>query len=568
MGNMADKVNLGSGKQKIIVYLSLTVITLAAYWQVNHFGFVNIDDPYFVTSNSHIKKGLTPEVLGWAFSKTYDDYWMPLSRLSFMMDYRLYGLNAGGYHFHNLVLHILSTLMLFWLFHRMTGEIWKSAFVAAFFALHPLHVEPVAWVSERKGLLNAFFWILTLCLYVRYTEKPAAGKYLLVILCFILAMMSKPTVIAMPFIMMFLDRWPLDRYKTVRGNPVLWQLKEKGPFIILSSIFSVITIFFTHDRPSAEYLPLTGRIANAAVSYAAYLEKTFWPRDMAVYYPFPGQIPFIHFAGAVLLIILISAALIIYVKRVPYLYTGWFWFVISLAPVIGIFQISLAAPFAMTDRYHYLPSIGIAAGLAWGMSALFSRHSPLRKILFPAAAFFLILMAAITWHQCRYWKNSVMLFSRAVQVTRDNALAYNNLAFALMEEGKTREAIIHYSRAIRIAPGNVMAYTNRGNAYAVLGENSLAIEDYNEAIRREPDCVTAYYNRGNLYNHLGQDKSALENFSKVISLRPDLAIAYIRRGIIYINQGENNRGCLDAKKSCELGNCVLLDAVRSRGICR
>ncbi len=565
---MADKVNLSSGKQKIIVYLTLTVLTLAAYWQVTHYDFVNIDDPYFVTLNSHIQSGLTPDVIRRAFSMTFDDYWMPLSRLSYLLDFRLYGLKAGGYHFNNLVLHILSALMLFWVFQRMTGRIWPSAFVAAFFALHPLHVESVAWIAERKGILNAFFWILTLCCYVRYTEKPGAAGYLIVLSSFILAMMSKPMVVTLPFIMILLDRWPLNRYETKQGNPLLWQLKEKAPFIVLFAVFSLITIFFTHNRQSAQYLPLTERIANAAVSYVAYLEKTFWPRDMAVFYPFPSHVPLMWFAEASLLLIMISFAVTISRRRFGYLFVGWFWFIIVLSPVIGIFQISLAAPFSMTDRYHYLPSIGIAVILAWGIPALFANKNIRKKILFPAGTVFLILMTALTWQQVRYWKNSITLFSHAVQVTKHNALAHNNLAYALLETGNPKEAIAHYSEALRITPDNVLSYTNRGNAYAIVGDTGRAIEDFNEAIRRQPDCASAYYNRGNLYNNLGQDKPALENFNKVISLLPDFAMAYIRRGIIYLNQGEKSLGCRDARKACELGNCVLLDAVRGKGICR
>jgi tetratricopeptide (TPR) repeat protein len=565
---MADKMNISAGNTKIIVYLALIVVTLAAYWQVNHYDFVNIDDPYFVTLNSHIKSGLTPDAVRRAFSMTFDDYWMPLSRLSYLIDYRLYGLRAGGYHFHNLILHILSTLLLFWLFNRMTGEIWPSAFVAALFALHPLHVESVAWVAERKGILNAFFWIMTLCLYVRYTEKPHAGRYLLVLFSFILAMMSKPMVVTLPFIMMLLDCWPLKRYQTKQGNFLLWQLKEKAPFFVLSVIFSVITIFFTHNRQSAEYLPPTERIANAAVSYVAYLEKTLWPRDMAVFYPFPAHIPAWQFIGASLLIVFISATIIINMKRFPYLFTGWFWYLIVLAPVIGIFQISVTAPFAMTDRYHYLPSIGIGIGLAWGIPALYRNGSAYRRILFPAGTAFLILMTALTWQQCRYWKNSTTLFSHALQATRNNALAHNNLAYALLAEGKPKEAIVHYSEALRIIPGNVLAYINRGNAYAAIGQTGRAMADYNEAIRLKPDCVPAYYNRGNLYNNLGQDKTALENFNKAISLLPDFAIAYISRGILYLNQGKNSMGCLDAQRACELGSCKLLDAVKRRGFCR
>ena len=240
---MLNKINISPGKQKLIVYIVLTVVTLAVFWQVNQFDFINFDDNVYVTENIHIQSGITLDGFRWAFSTTYAEFWHPLTWLSLMFDYQLYGLNAGGYHLTNLILHILSTLLLFWLFNRMTGAIWKSAFVAAFFALHPLHVESVAWIAERKDVLSAFFWMLTLCLYVYYTEKPVIKRYLLVLFSFVLALMSKPMVVTLPVIMILLDYWPLKRFESQKGNLILWQLKEKIPFFILSAVFSIITLY-------------------------------------------------------------------------------------------------------------------------------------------------------------------------------------------------------------------------------------------------------------------------------------------------------------------------------------
>ncbi len=290
-----------------------------------------------------------------------------------MLDYQLYGLNAGGYHLTNLILHILSALFLFWLFNRMTGAVWKSAFVAAIFALHPLHVESVAWISERKDVLSAFFWMLTLCLYVYYTEKPVIKRYLLVLFCFVCALMSKPMVVTLPVIMILLDYWPLKRFESkITGNnltevlPVkvsLWPLWEKIPFLILSAVLIVMTLY-SPDKPSVKVFPLGSRIANMPVSVMTYLEKTLWPRDLAIFYPFSEQLPIWQVLGAAAGILVISAAVIIMMRRLPYLFVGWLWYAITLLPVIGIFQVG---GFSMADRYHYLPSIGIAVMLAWGI---------------------------------------------------------------------------------------------------------------------------------------------------------------------------------------------------------
>ena len=375
---MLNKLNINSRKQKLIVYIALTVVTLAVFWQVNHYGFINLDDPVYVMENSHIQSGITLDGFRWAFSSTYAEFWHPLTWLSLMFDYQLYGLNAGGYHLTNLILHILSALLLFWLFNRMTGTIWRSAFVAAFFALHPLHVESVAWIAERKDVLSAFFWMLTLCLYVYYTEKPVIKRYLPVVFFFACGLMSKSMVVTLPVIMILLDYWPLGRFESqkLEGNPtivvtgkvLLKSLWEKIPFFILSAVFSIITLY-AQLNPSVKHyqFPLGSRLANAPVSFMTYLEKTFVPNHMAVFYPFSFQLPPWQVWGSVFLILFISVVVIMSMRRLPYLFTGWFWYAITLLPVIGIIPVG---GFSMADRYTYLPLIGITVMLAWGIPSL------------------------------------------------------------------------------------------------------------------------------------------------------------------------------------------------------
>jgi tetratricopeptide (TPR) repeat protein len=565
-----NNINISPKKKKLIVYIILTIVTLAVFWQVNGYEFINFDDNGYIMENRHIQSGMTLDGLRWAFGTRYLDLWNPLIWLSFMFDYQLHGLNAGGYHLTNLILHILSALLLFWLFNRMTGEIWKSAFVAAFFALHPLHVESVAWIAERKDVLSAFFWMLTLCLYVYYTEKPAIKRYLLVLFCFICALMSKPMVVTLPLIMILLDYWPLGRFELQKGktNLILWQLKEKLPFFVLSAVLIFITLYTPNNDISAKGFPLSSRLANAPVSFVTYLAKTFWPQDLAIFYPFPNQIPLGQVVAASLLTIFISAFVIAMIKCLPYLFVGWSWFAITIAPVIGILQISLTVPYAMADRYHYLPSIGIAMMLAWGIPSLLKNEDTRKNILFPAAIVCLALMSVLTWQQCRYWKNSAILFNHALRVTNDNYMAHTNFAVALAEKGRLNEAIHHYNKAIIIAPDRALPYYNRGTSYGRAGQYHFAIEDFNNAIRLDRNYIKAYNNRGIAYTKLGLYQMALIDFNKAISLQEDYADAYNNRAFVYLNQGDNISGCSDAKKACELGNCKALEFAKSKGLCR
>ncbi len=563
---MLNNIKISPKKQILIVYIALTIVTLAVFRQVNRYDFINIDDGVYITENSHIQTGITLEGVRWAFSTTYAEFWHPLTWLSLMFDYQLHGLNSSGYHLTNLILHIMSTLLLFWLFIRMTGAIWKSAFVAAIFALHPLHVESVAWISERKDVLSVFFWMLTLCLYVYYTEKPVIKRYLPVLFCFACGLMSKPIVVTLPLIMILLDYWPLRRFESRKSNWVLWQLKEKIPFFILSAVFAIITIY-AQVKPTAnvKYFSLTSRLANASVTFVIYLEKTFWPHDLAVFYPFPGQIPLWQISGAILFIFIISAAVIVKAKQLPHLLAGWLWYAITLLPVIGIIQVGCHS---MADRYTYLPLIGIAVMLTWGIPSLIKSEDIRKKILFPSGIAVLAILAVFTWQQCGYWKNSTILLCHTLQITKDNYLAHNNLGAVLLDGGKTKEAFSHFNEALRLNPDYPIALYNRGTAYYKMGQDQLAIEDFNKAVHLKEDYADAYNNRGNVYLSLGQYQLAIEDFNRAVRLKPNYVEAYYSRAVVYLNQGRRELGCSDAQKACLLGICTILKAAKGKGDCR
>jgi tetratricopeptide (TPR) repeat protein len=564
---MPNNLNSSGGKSKIIFYIILATLTLAVYSHISQFDFV-FDDASYITENANIKLGLSVEGLHWAFTTKYLGLWNPIVWLSLMLDYDLYGMNAGAFHMTNLILHVLSTLLLFWLFHRMTGEHWKSAFVAAFFALHPLHVESVAWISERKDVLSAFFWILTLCFYVYYTEKPIIRRYLLVLFSFVLALMSKPMVITLPVIMILLDYWPLKRFENQKdlSHLILWQIKEKLPLLMLSAILVIIT-FFTPGKEETliQEFPLSSRLANAPVAFMTYLGKSFWPHDMAILYPFDAHIPVWQVLGAVLIIAAIIIVVIMAFKKFPYLCIGWFWFAITILPVIGIIQISLSAPYAMADRYHYLPSIGISIMTAWGLPLVFPRKDIQKKILFPAGIIFLVSMSIFSWKQCGYWGNSIDLWDHALKVTKNNYVAHNNLGLSLFKAGHFDDAVYHHSQAIRLKPFNEIFLSNRGNAYIKLGRHQLAIQDYNDAIRIKPHSASVYINRGNAYNELGQYQKAINDFNIAVQLNPDYVEAvYNNRGSVYYKQRLYQKAIDDFSEAIRLNNSYV-KAYNNRG---
>ncbi len=565
---MLNKTNINLDKNKLIVYFALVVITFAVFWQVNQYDFA-FDDDVYVTQNSHIQSGITLNGLRWVFSTRYFYLWTPLVWLSFIINYQLYGLNAGGYHLTNLILHVLSTLLLFWLFNRMTKEIWKSAFIAALFAIHPLHVESVAWISERKDVLSAFFWMMTLCLYVYYTEKPIIKRYLPVLFSFICALMSKPMAVTLPVIMILLDYWPLKRFQSKKDNFILWQLREKLLFFILSTIVVIITFYPQQDTSlntlySSNFqdeIPLIFRMANAPIASVTYLVKTFFPYDMTIYYPFSAPIQAWQVIITSLLIIVITIIAAVRMKRHPYLFTGWIWYVITIFPVIGIIQI---AGHSMADRYTYIPLIGIFVILAWGIPSLINSAKTKKKMLFTASIAALIILAVLAWKQCSYWKNNADLWNHALNVTKNNYVAHNNIAAALFKEGKTKEAIYHCNQAISIAPNYVKPYINKGLIYSKLGQYNVAVENFNEAINRKTDYAEAYLGRGHAYERSGQYQRAIEDYNGAIRLNHYNANAYNDRGITYGELGQYQPAIGDFNEAIHL-NPDNIDAYNNRG---
>jgi len=552
-------------KKIITVCVVLTLLGIAVFGQALWFDFIKFDDPAYVVENKQIQSPLTPDGLRWLFLNTDAGFWHPLTWLSFMMDYRLFGLNPGGYHLTNVLLHILSSLLLFWLFHRMTREIWPSALIAALFALHPLHVETVAWISKRKDLLSAFFWMLSLCAYAYYTEKPDAKRYLLVILFFTLALMSKPMAVTLPVVMIILDFWPLKRLSSRKD--LAWQLREKLPFFLPAAFFSLITVYIRYHwgNPFVNTIPFSYRLANAPVALVTYLKKAFLPYDLAIFYPFPPEVPVHQVVIASVVLVVISVAAAVWAKKRPFLLAGWLWYLLTILPVLGIIQVSERA---FSDNYTYLPLIGITMMLVWGAASLLPDQVLRRKILFPAALIIIFVLSWLSWRQCALWKNSFTVFRHAARVTKNNLLAHTNLASALSLQGKNEEAIYHYSEVIRINPYLPEGFYNRATTYGEMGRSDLAMEDFKKAIALKPDYVDAHYNLGTLYAKTGRYNDAIKKYNEAIRINPDYVLAYYSRGLAYLLEGKNDLGCRDALRACALGRCELLDTYRGKGVCR
>ncbi len=529
-----------------------------------------------------------------------------------MLDWSLFGANASGHHIVSLLLHIGSALFLFLFLNKTTNNIWSSAFAAAFFALHPLRVESVAWAAERKDVLSMFFGMTCLYAYAFYAENYKLSRYLMCLILFALALMSKPMMVTLPFILMLLDYWPLKRWQKSLSAPTKNRLKlegrlvwEKVPFILLTIVSSILT-FWAQEKGGAvaseEILPFATRMANAIISCINYLGKTFCPINLAVYYPYDFSLPLwqILISGSTL--ILITAFVLYYIKQRPFLFTGWFWYLGTIIPGIGFVQVGTQA---MADRHTYLPSIGIAVMLAWGMPMLFRSENMRKKILLPTAAVILIVLSFLTWHQCGYWKNSSTLFSHTLRVTKDNYVGHNRLASFLAERGNLNASIFHYNKALKIKqPQSSYAgnYIARGLVYAKLLMHQQAINDFNNAISIKPDLAEAYYTRGTYYGKArGQYTRAIDDFNEAIRLKPDYYEAFNNRGIVlnisgayrkaiddfhqaiklypayadafnnkafsYLNLGDTEQGCLDAKKACHLGNCKTLEWATSKKLC-
>jgi protein O-mannosyl-transferase len=539
----------------IITYFVLILSTLLVFWQVRNFGFVNYDDSDYVYENPHFSNGLNSNDVLWTFTTPNIGNWLPLTWLSFMLDSQLFGLDPGRMHLVNLILHIANTLLLFAVLKRMTGSLWRSAFVAAAFALHPMHVESVAWVIERKDVLSTFFFMLTVAAYVGYVRSGGLFRYLLAILLFVLGLLAKPMLVTLPFVLLLLDYWPLER---IRGPDFaqgatpgrqraegasqkvlgVQLIVEKVPFLALAAVWSVITFLAQRGSGSVSdinTIPLAYRIANPLLSYARYIGKMFWPQNMSVFYPLDiVRIPIWQIALCALLVLVISILAIRFGRKQRYLPVGWFWFVGTLIPVIGIVQ-SGAQGYA--DRYTYIPYIGLFIMIAWGLPELLSKWPQRKTALGLSMVIALTILGICAHQQVSFWNNSFTLFSHAVKVTRNNYIVYNNLGVACDNLGRYQDAVESYKQAIRIKPDYSKAHYNLGGAYGKVGRYQEAIESYQQAIRIKPDYADAHYNLGLNDYKLAYYQDAVEAYKQAIRIKPDYVRAYLNLGVAYYKLG-------------------------------
>jgi len=536
-------------RRDVLVCLLLFVATLTVYWQVGSYDFVNFDDDKYVTENHYLHNGLTRESVIWAFTATEAANWHPLTWLSHMLDFQLYGLNPKGHHLTNVFFHLVNTFLLFLVLKWMTGALWRSSFVAALFALHPLHVESVAWVAERKDVLSTLFWMLTLWAYLGYVKRPAGKRYLLILLAFALGLMAKPMLVTLPFVMLLLDYWPLERIqlgqsvfgRTGQNHPaivaekprtqVFRLLVEKAPLFALAAVSSVVTLIVQKSGGAVgalEVYPFNIRIANGLLSYVIYITKMIWPQNLAVFYPHPGQsLPMWEAAGAGLLFVVISVAVIRVGRRCPYLPVGWLWYVGTLVPVIGLVQVGSQA---MADRYTYVPLIGLFIMVAWGIPDLVRSWRHGKPALALAAASLLVALMVCTSLQVRHWKNSLTLFEHALQVTDNNSQMHNNLGNVLLEKGKLQQAIAHYTSALEINPNYGEAYINLGVALANQGKLEEAIKHYSAALKLKPNSPELHNNLGVALFGRGHIPAAIDHYLAAVQLKPDYAEAHNNLG--------------------------------------
>jgi tetratricopeptide (TPR) repeat protein len=532
----------------------LVLVTLALYWPATRYDFIGLDDPQFVTDNPHVQDGLSWADVKWAFGNTDRAVsWVPLLWLSHQLAWQLFGANPWGHHLINVLLHAANTALVFLVFRRMTAATWRSLILAALFGLHPLRVESVVWVTERKDVLSTLFFLLTLLTYVQYAQEPGArskqqgisaplilAPYCWSLFFFACGLMSKPMLVTVPFVLLLLDYWPLGR---VTGDE-RWVTRirhlvfEKIPFFGLATVASVVT-FVAQKTGGAvaqlENLPLGARMGNALISYCRYLEKSFWPMDLAVFYPHPGNWPPAEVLLAGGLLLGVTGLFIVLGRRYPFMLTGWLWFCGMLVPVIGLVQVGEQS---MADRYTYLPSIGVLILVVWSAHELTSRWRHQRIILLAAGLTVVVLCIKLTQRQLGYWRDEEMLFRHALTVTQDNYLAYKALGDALFNKGQIDEAIDQYNEAIQLKPYFVNAYYTLGIALLKEGRTDAAIRQFQEAIRFKPAFADAHNALGSAWLGKGRIDEAIRQFQEAIRLKPDDADARYNLGNAFRRTGQ------------------------------
>lgn len=576
----APSLKSGPHRRVLFIGLFLGVLTVAVYGQMIGHGFISFDDESYITQNPMVQRGLSIDGLVWAFTSPHVYNWHPLTWLSHMADVQLFGQQAGGHHLAGLLFHVANTLLLFLVLRTMTGSLWRSAVVAALFALHPLHVESVAWASERKDLLSTLFLFLTLWFYLRYVRQPGFRKYWPVLLCYAACLLAKQMAVTLPFLLLLLDYWPLGRLRpaaadtpplpaaklptgekprkrkksrmTIRTaaltpgeriapSHVDWRrliplVREKLPLFALAAAASIMIFLVqagTGIVKSTIQYPLSARLENAVYSYAAYLIKTIVPVHLAIFYPHPGTtLPFWQVGGAAVLILLIT----VFVLRAgrPYLVTGWFWYLGTLVPVIGLVQVGIQG---MADRYTYVPLIGIFLIAAWGLPELTAGRKSLKAALIPAAAAGLCVLTILTWFQVGTWRDNITLYGHAAKVTSGNDWAEYNLGLSLAGEGRLDEALPHFQEAVRLRPGYADAYLNIGVIQALRGNPEGSIANFTRVLAIEPNHVEARRNFAMALLRRGDLDGAAPHVRVLRRSRPGDPETWYLTGLLYARQG-------------------------------
>lgn len=570
-------------RREIFVCLLLAAMSFLVYGQMVHHNFINFDDETYLTQNFVVQKGLTWQTVLWAFKTTHANFWHPLTWLSHMLDFQLFKGNAGLHHLTNLLIHIASTILLFLFLRRSTGALWCGAVVAALFAVHPLHVESVAWASERKDTLSTFFWMLTMWCYVRYAERPDLKRYSLVLLAFVMGLMAKPMLVTLPFVLLLFDWWPLKRVrfekladlwrdKEKRGT-VLRLILEKVPLLVLALAASVVAYIAQKNGGAIGTLdkyPMSVRIENALSAYVLYIAKTIWPMHLMIPYPHPGKIPLWQVGSALAILAGISVMVFRRGRKYPYLVVGWLWYLGTLLPVIGLIQVGYHA---LADRYTYIPLVGLFIITAWGVADISSRWHPRykRTVLISLAGITFAFLTAVAWVQVGYWKNSIKLFEHslnldtrnlaahnnlgtallgkgdikggefhfheALKLDPNNAITHHNLGLSLYRQGKTEEAIKLYEKALKLNPRQIQTHIKLGDALLARGDLEGAIKHYSVALKAQPYDIEVQNNIGNAFMRLGKYDEAIKHYSAAQRLRPDASVRY-NLGSALLNAGK------------------------------
>ncbi len=568
-----------------ICAIVLALVTLGLFWPVTQATFIKLDDFDYVVGNDHIHHGVNGASLKWAFTEFHSSNWHPLTWISHMLDFQWFGLNAGGHHAVNMIFHVANAVLLFFVLMRLTGALWRSVIVAALFAWHPLHVESVAWVAERKDVLSTFFALLTLWFYAGYAERlngealqrgKAKWFFLWALGFFALGLLAKPMLVTLPLLLLLIDFWPLKRLES--GKRFVPIVTEKIPFFVLSVLSSLMTLSAQKGAIRAmTHVPYLFRVENAGVSILEYIRKMFWPLDLAVIYPYPRALPIWQISMAVVLIFGVTICAVWFRKRAPFLAVGWFWFLISLIPVIGLVQVGIQA---MADRYSYLPMIGLFIVLTWGVPLILPE-----RFSSPVAAVALLACLLVTHFQLQFWQNGVVLFTRTIDVTTNNPMAYDGLAKELLARGDVKAAAGVYEEAIRQMPSEAELHNSLGELYmrsekfaeaeeqfkqalalrgripkflcnlaaALIGRERWmeAQQNLEEALRLSPKDPEAHIQMGNLYAGQKDSGQALKFYEEAIQLNPRDGAPYFRIGKLFAR--DNPRQAVGSfEKACDL----------------